>query len=109
MRKANEEGYSDLLLSNQDEVAFGTVNEEKSAYLPSSKLTMAWKTLSNKQEYVSSTKDELYSVKNKFMQCVMESGNNSEKYITKLESIDQCINNCKCGKQGNTTTNCWEK
>ena len=34
-RKANEEGYSDLLLSMEDEVAFGIVNEAKSADVPS--------------------------------------------------------------------------
>ena len=40
-RKANEEGYSDLLLSMEDEIAFGIVNEVKSTNLPSGDLTMA--------------------------------------------------------------------
>ena len=85
-RKANEEGYSDLLLSMEDEVAFGIVNEAKSTDLPSGDLTMAWKNLLNK--YAPSTKDELVSVKKEFMQCMMESGDDPEEYITKLESIN---------------------
>ena len=85
-RKANEEGYNDLLLSMEDEVAFGIVNEAKSADLPSGDLTMAWKNLFNK--YAPSTKDELLSVKKEFMQCVMESGDDPEEYITKLELIN---------------------
>ena len=91
MRKANEEGYSDLLLSMEDEVAFGIVNEAKSADLPSGDLTMAWKNLLNK--YAPSTKDELVSVKKEFMQCVMESGDDPEEYITRLESINRRIKN----------------
>ena len=34
-RKANEEGYNDLLLTMEDEVGFGIVNKVKSAELPS--------------------------------------------------------------------------
>ena len=85
-RKANEEGYSDLLLSMEDEIAFGIVNEAKSTNLPSGDLTMAWRNLMNK--YSPSTKDELVSVKKEFMQCVMESGDDPEEYITRLELIN---------------------
>ena len=90
-RKANEDGYADLLLSMEDEVTFNIVNEAKTTDLPDGSLPKAWKDL--KARFAPSTKSELVDLRREFMTLTIETGDDPEEFLTNLEAINRKIRN----------------
>eukprot|EP00977_Amphora_coffeiformis_P025774 scaffold22134_cov95-Amphora_coffeaeformis.AAC.1 len=83
-RKANDDGYNELLLSIEDEVCFGLVDGAVTPDLPDGDLAKAWTALKNKFE--PKTKTAMTDLKLDFTKCKMEEGEDPEEWITTLES-----------------------
>ena len=88
-RKANEEGYADMILSMEDAVCFNVVNEARTTHLPDGILAKAWTDL--KAKYAPTTKSDLVSLKQEFMMIKMDTGDDPEEYLTELESVNRKI------------------
>ena len=88
-RKANNDGYADILLSMEDVTAFNVVDEAKTAELPDGSLAKAYKDL--KVKYGATTKTELVDLKREFATLTLESGEDPEDYLTELEAINRKI------------------
>ena len=88
-RQANEDGYADILMSMDDEIAFSIVDEARTTELPNGSLAKAWKDLHAK--YEPPTNDELVQLKKEFNATHLESGENPEDFIIRLESLNRRI------------------
>ncbi len=80
----NIQAYSDLMMSCEDEVSFGVVDESISTTFPDGDARQAWKNLYNKYEPTTgATKVEL---KMEFQQMKLEDANKDpDKWMVKLE------------------------
>ena len=90
-REANDEGYNDLLLSMEEEVAFGLVNEAKTTALPDGCLKTAWDALSKR--YEPRTKNQLVALKSQFTKRSLEKEEDPDEWITDLEALNRKIKN----------------
>lgn len=81
---ANVQVYNDLILSCQDDITFGIVDEAISTKFPDGDARLAWKNLTEKFE--PSTGASKVQLKQEFHQCKMGSVNEDpELWITQLE------------------------
>ena len=80
---ANTVGYTDSVLSIDDEVCFNIVDGAKTMDLPDGCLKMAFDKL--KHKYESKTNTALIELSNEFQSSKLEKGANPEEWITKLE------------------------
>ena len=94
--EVNEQGYSDLLLSMEDEIAFGLVDEAKTNDQPDGDLHTAWKALVAK--YQPATVNALVQLKQELMNCVMSSGENPEEYVQRVETLNRKVKSIDAAK-----------
>ncbi len=89
----NEAAYNDLLLSCQDEVSFGAVEQAVSEEFPDGNCQQAWQNLMSRYEpRTAATKVEL---KKKFADSRLSIGADPDEWITDLELIRQQLLNLK--------------
>ena len=82
-RKYNDDGYNELILSCDEEVSFGLVDEAVSDSLPDGDLAKAWSKLAKK--YQPTTKVAMTDTKREFTESSLSSGEDPDVWITELE------------------------
>ena len=84
-RKANNDAYTDLILSMSDDVPFAAVDEATTSDLPSGDAGLAWSNLVARFE--PKTPVTMVTVKQKFSECKMDnSTQHPDEWIAKLET-----------------------
>ena len=91
---ANEKAYNDLLLSCEDEVSFGAVDEAITTSLPDGDAFMAWNNL--KARFESETPATKIQLKKEFHDSKLEDASTDpDEWIADLERIRQRLKNLK--------------
>ena len=86
-REANDNAYTDLLLSSDDVVFFGLIDESKTDSLPDGDAHLAWTKLCDRYEpKTNATKVEL---KKEFNDSSLSTGEDPEVWISDLERVRQ--------------------
>jgi transposase InsO family protein len=90
LRKANMEGFSELILSCESPVAHRLVKMSVSEELPNGDLSLAWKRLEGK--YQPKTKTSLVKLKKQYEMARLDNvSEDPEEWITELEDIQAKI------------------
>ena len=89
-REQNELAYTELLLSCKEVVCFGLIDESKTEDLPDGDARLAWSKLMDKFE--PKTNSSRANLKTSFQNCKMESGQDPDVWIRKLEVLRQKYN-----------------
>ena len=96
-RKVKENGYHDLILANQNPVAFNLVEKATSTDLPDGDSKMAWDSL--KQKYESKTPSTMVSLSDQYHRSKLENVQVDpevwivylEILLTKLENVNYVV------------------